>query len=218
MTFVCDAVDQRKHGSDAGHPSVRQSSILSRDSNQINKEGPQATQRQWLLDSNARRIYLCQILHLKVWKALLLGGTLILLFGAQLRELYIPKSGDVAVDVVFMTVFCFFWVDIIIRMDCEINYFHLYLFSSWGYSSGILGSTTTTNNSETLEPDPTFGHCCGRPFHIGSFLFWCDVVSDLALLREIAFVDPGRMFDEARIEIYLNDYGMPLDVSKKHSH
>lgn len=196
--------------------NLRQSSTTPTrgDDSQSKMEAPPTVRRVryplWL-DSNARKRYLLNILNLHLWKALMICFTTILLFGAQIRDLFVPKNGDLAVDVVFLVVFCFFWIDTILRMDCESNYFHLYLLSFLGYSSG---PRISKSNSEPLEIHPSVGYCFGRPFHIGSFLFWCDVVSNLALLREITLVDPEGMFDEARIHINLDDFGMPLHVSK----
>lgn len=197
--------------------NVPQPSTPTRDEIQNKMEAPQTIRRvhfPLIGDSNERRLYLLEILNLHVWKALLICFTTISLFGAQIRDLFFPKSADLAVDIVFFVVVCFFWMDTIFRMDCETNYFQLYLFSSFGYSSGITIPRSMNSHSDSREVDPSIGHCIGRPFHIGSFLFWCDVIANLALLREISLVDFSGIFDEARIEIYLDDYGMPMDVSK----
>ena len=224
MNFLRNVTGQRnqEYSSDTPH-SFRNNNhnnlSSTRDDNQSKIEAPQAIPRvrfPLLWDSNERRLYLLDILNLHMWKALIICFTTILLFGAQLRDLFLPKTADLAVDIVFLIVVCFFWVDIMFRMDCETNYFRLYLFSSFGYSSGIaMPRPITSSNSDSHQVDSSVGHCCGRPFHIGSFLFWCDIISTLALVREITLVDLTGMFDEARIDIRLDDYGMPADVSKK---
>ncbi len=221
MNLVQGAMGQRNQDYDApttyrnNHSTPHTSSIRD-DTNPNKMEAPQSIRRircPLLLDHNARRLYLLKILNLHVWKALMICFTTILLFGAQIRDLFFPKSADLAVDIVFLIVVCFFWVDSLLRMDCETNYFRFYVFSSFGYSSGSTVPRGTT--SDLREVDPSVGHCCGRPFHIGSFLFWCDIISTVALLREITLVDPTGIFDEARIEIRLDEFGMPLDVSNE---
>ncbi len=199
------------------HSTPQTASIRDDTMNPNKMEAPQSIRRTrcpFLFDHNARRLYLLQILNLHVWKAFMICFTTILLFGAQIRDLFFPKSADLAVDIVFLIVVCFFWVDTLFRMDCETNYFRFYLFSSFGYSSG---RTVPPRISDVRDVDPSVGYCCGRPFHIGSFLFWCDIISTVALLREITLLDPTGIFDEARIEIRLDQFGMPLDVSNEES-
>ncbi|GAX18664.1 hypothetical protein FisN_10Hh123 [Fistulifera solaris] len=220
MNFVRGSMGQRNQNYDApattyrsSHSTPQTASIRDDTMNPNKMEAPQSIRRTrcpFLFDHNARRLYLLQILNLHVWKAFMICFTTILLFGAQIRDLFFPKSADLAVDIVFLIVVCFFWVDTLFRMDCETNYFRFYLFSSFGYSSG---RTVPPRISDVRDVDPSVGYCCGRPFHIGSFLFWCDIISTVALLREITLLDPTGIFDEARIEIRLDQFGMPLDVS-----
>ena len=154
-----------------------------------------------------RKHYIQRILNNRLWKASLILFTFFLLFGAQIR-VFLPKQVDTAFDVIFMLGFVFFSVDILLRMDAERNYFHLYLCGCVSYSSGP--KTAEPSDITTLPVG-----CCGRkrqPFHVGSFLFFCDVVSTFVFLREISFLFPQN-FEEEQVYIGLGKYGLPQSVS-----
>jgi hypothetical protein len=148
----------------------------------------------WPADS--RHFFLRQIIQSRAWKFVLIVFTLLLLFGPQIREMFIPKGGDTAMDVIFMVALVFFTFDIFIRIDVEPNYFSFDLFcwrqrrqqTSSDLASGWMG--------------------CGS-YGFGSFLFWCDVVSTLTLLHEISFINQSG-FDEVTIDIRLNQFGVPV--------
>jgi len=220
MTFLRGIMGQRNQDyvSDApqSYPASQSSQSLRQQQNQsmrsmnvqetIVEEGTRSSLLRWCCpqrrsgvsccDPLARKQFLWRLLNDRFWKAPLICFTFILLFGAQIRDLFIPKEGDLAVDVVFMVAFVFFWIDIIFRMDAETNYFQSYLCCSIGYSSGFVGSTRTSSgmgsngSSVPSEPATGIGHTpsfCGfqgRPFHLGSFLFWCDVISAMALYEK----------------------------------
>jgi class 3 adenylate cyclase len=147
----------------------------------------------WPADS--RRYFLGRIIQSRSWKFILIVFTLLLLFGPQIRDMFIDKAGDTAMDIIFMTALVFFTLDILIRIDVEPNYFSFDLFcrrqrpqASSDLASGWMG--------------------CGS-YGLGSFLFWCDVVSTLTLLHEISFINRDR-FDEIQINITLDSFGVPV--------
>lgn len=131
-------------GAASQHPST----------SRINEEVPQRC-------SNAeyRRAVEQNVLSSHAWKAVLIFFAFVLLFGAQIRALFIPKAGDIAVDVVFLLALVFFATDIGMRIDSEDGYF------SW---------ICCKNNK-----------CCS----VGSFLFWCDFVSTLTLIYDLSFIN-----------------------------
>jgi len=63
------------------------------------------------------------VLNSKPYRILLIVLTFILLFGAPIQTLVIPKAGDDACNAVFMATFVVFIVDICMRIDAEPNYF-----------------------------------------------------------------------------------------------
>lgn len=147
----------------------------------------------WPADS--RRSFLGRIIRSRSWKFILIVFTLFLLFGPQIRDMYISKDGDTAMDVIFMTALVFFTVDILIRIDVEPNYFSFGLFCRRQRSQGSSDMATGWMG-------------CGG-YGLGSFLFWCDVISTLTLLHEISFINRDH-FDEVRIDIRLDMFGVPV--------
>jgi hypothetical protein len=143
--------------------------------------------------AGSRHDFLGRIIKSRSWKFILVVFTLLLLFGPQFRDLFIPKDGDTAMDIIFMVALVFFTLDILIRIDVEPNYFSFDLFCrrQRPQASGDLG-----------------GMGCGS-CRLGSFLFWCDVISTLTLLYEISFINHNH-FDELEINIRLDRFGVPV--------
>jgi hypothetical protein len=46
---------------------------------------------------------------------------------------------------------------------------------------------------------------------VGSFMFWCDVVSTLALLHDISFINQ-REYEMPELKLELNEYGIPVST------
>jgi hypothetical protein len=148
----------------------------------------------WPADS--RRYFLGRIIQSRSWKFILIVFTLLLLFGPQIRDMYISKDGDTAMDVIFMCALVFFTLDILIRIDVEPNYFSFDLFCRRG------------QRKEGSSDLATGWMGCGS-YGLGSFLFWCDVISTLTLLHEISFINRDH-FDEIQINIQLDMFGVPV--------
>jgi hypothetical protein len=164
-----------------------------------------------------RRPYLKSVLDSRWYKALLIVLTFILLFGAQIRFIFIPAAGDAGCDVVFMAVFCIFWLDIFVRVDVEPNYFHLNICGlTWKKSrrnSGSGGSDSSRNHQRGHSHAGTASGGWCSAFEVGSFLFWCDVVSTLALMQDISFINPSY-FSEYAVVILLDSFGVPVRIRK----
>jgi hypothetical protein len=124
----------------------------------------------------------------KPWKVLLPFFTLLLLFGSQIQSLAVPKRGDIAFDVLYTLGLAFFLVDLCIRCRIEPNYF---MFSICGRGIG----------------DAPGSVVCG------SFMFWCDLVSTLAFLYDISYVNT-RHYDMITVDIALDPFGQPVSFAK----
>ena len=163
-----------------------------------------------------KRFLLYRVLNARLWRALLIFFTFILLFGAQFRDLFIPKAADPAIDAIFVIAFLFFTADMIFRVDAEFNYFHLYLCNCVGYSSGVAADRVhDAARDPRVSGVNTLPGCCGtqpQPFQVGSFLFFCDLISTIVLLREISFVMP-KNFEELFVNIELDEFGLLEHVS-----
>ena len=140
-----------------------------------------------------RQYVLLSIIKSRFWRVMLIFFTIILLFGAQFRDIFIPSSGDTALDVLFMMAFCVFWIDIFIRIDVEPSYFKFHF--------------SCRRSSKDSDNNPNWT-TCGN-FRFGSFIFWCEVVSTLALLYDISFI-AKKNFDEQSYTIKLDRYGLPV--------
>lgn len=188
--------------------SLRQSSMRSISA------GSTANRRCLACVNTQRKLSFWRLLNTRVWKIIFICFTIILLFGAQVRDLLVPavsdpEALDTAFDYINIVVLVYFCVDIIMRVDAEPNYFQLHLFGCCDYFSGYVNHDSA---SETLGA-ASFT-LCGKsiPCHIGSFLFWCDTIATMLLLREISLVGWGNKFDEGYISIVLAESGLMHSV------
>ena len=68
-----------------------------------------------------------RLINTKAWQAFIVLFTIVLLFGAQIQDLWCPPSSDVAFDVIFTCAFVFLIVDVILRSAADPTYFILNL-------------------------------------------------------------------------------------------
>jgi len=127
------------------------------------------------------------LLSTRIWQILLVFFTILLLFGAQFQELCVPKGGDVVFDVLFTMALVVFALDIIFRMYTEPQYFEFNLCGK------TLGDTPVAWGS----------------FRLGSFMFWCDLISSLTLLYDISYINKS-LFNIVTIDIELDHFGLPV--------
>ena len=114
------------------------------------------------------------------WKVILIFFTLFLLFGAEIRDIFLPKTMDTAIDIIFSIALVFFTIDILVRVIAETNYFH------WRFRDEYTGHWRPT---------------------IGSFLFFCEAVATVAILYEISYINPKEVNE---YYIVLDIFGIPL--------
>ena len=132
-------------------------------------------------------VFMEKCIYGKAWRVLLFFFTLLLLFGSQIQDLAVPKSGDIVFDVLYTLGLVFFIIDQSIRCRIEPNYF---MFSIGGRGIG----------------DAPGKVVCG------SFMFWCDLVSALAFLYDISYVNT-RHYDMITVDITLNEFGQPVSLA-----
>jgi hypothetical protein len=124
------------------------------------------------------------------WKGMMTFFSLCLLFGSQIRHLWVPSSVDTACDIFSTITFSFFILDILMRSCVEPHYLNLNL---WSTDRGQYGDTREKNFTCVL----------------GSFLFWCDLLSTVTLLYDISFINKAQ-YDVMDIQIELNENGSPV--------
>jgi hypothetical protein len=75
------------------------------------------------------------------------------------------------------------------------------------HTSGINHSMGSEHRTESVQSSSP-ASCCGS-LSVGSFLFWCDVLSTLTLLTDISFINRAN-FSEQHLVITLGAYGLPV--------
>lgn len=95
----------------------------------------------------------------------------VMLFGAPIQDLFLPKSADVAFDVIFTLAFVMLLVDILILCIVDKAYF------AWKR----VGTSLTPQKS-----------CKWCNIHAGSFMFWCDVVGTITFIYDLSYINPVR--------------------------
>ena len=159
----------------------------------VREEGPTMSQKMWnmainLTDCIHVRCVNYRVLNTSLWKAATGFFTAVLLFGSQIHHLWMPSQADEAMDVVYGVAFLFFVADMGLRVYAEPNYFQ-FQFGHCGY-----------HNNYSFES----GSC-----QLGSFMFWCDLISMMALLYDISIINQGNAITPEE-EIILDENGRPV--------
>ena len=123
-----------------------------------------------------------------IWKALLLVATFLLLFGSSIQFIAVPKEGDLAFDVLYTLALVIFVFDMALNVVIDPEYFNF-------------------NFCVRRKDEKSF---YSSTFTMGSFLFWCDVLSTLSLLFHISYIN-RREYEMMKIQIRLNEYGVPVN-------
>lgn len=166
---------------------------------------PEASRGRFSLSYN-QQLRLWYMLHHPFWEAGMILFSFLLLFGAQLRQLCLPKTMDLTCDVVFLIAFVVLLLDVVFRSVAVPEYFQCSCFTKGGDQQqrrrGCFGRNINRNSKD-------------RPseFQFGSFLFWCDLLSTLMLLREISFTNLEGSFQEQEVKVNLDAWDMPVRVS-----
>lgn len=122
-----------------------------------------------------------------VWRVVVAFNSFLLLFGSEVQELWIPPEGDLTMNVLYCLGFAVFSMDMIMRCFLDPKYVQ----------------SPRCRNNENAQ-NSAWGRC-----QLGSFLFWCDLVSTLAFMYSISFIH-SQAFAIQTIDISLNDIGIPV--------
>lgn len=163
--------------------SGRSSPIL--DGSELDESTANCSRCTWLQPSPRFLHGLSVIIKSPLWKIIIAFNTVLLLFGSEFQELFIPPTGDIVMDILFFIALGVFTADIIMRCYLEPNY----------------ASLPTCHPN---QQNSAWGRCS-----MGSFLFWCDFVSTLTLLYNISFIN-AHTFQAKTIDITLNVIGIPV--------
>ena len=141
------------------------------------------------IPSYVRQHFFERLIGTRTWRTTFTLFTIALIFGAQVRDLFCPKAADNIFDIAFLVIIGFFAVDILMRVDVEPNYF---VFRAFGRGQSNFEESTTCLDLQ-----------------LGSFIFWCELCSTLALLYEISLINK-RDFGMQTVDIKLNAFGTPV--------
>mmetsp|Transcript_1762 Transcript_1762/g.3417 ORF Transcript_1762/g.3417 Transcript_1762/m.3417 type:complete len:1158 (-) Transcript_1762:1419-4892(-) len=142
------------------------------------------------IPSYVRQNFCERLISSRTWRITFTLFTIALIFGAQIRDLFCPKAADDIFDIAFLVIIGFFAVDILMRVDVEPNYF---VFRAFGRGQSTFEESTTCLDLQ-----------------LGSFIFWCELCSTLALLFEISLINQ-RDFEMQTVDIRLNTFGTPIE-------
>ena len=105
-------------------------------------------------------------------------------------------------DILYTVAFGLFCLDIILRMLSVPGYF--------GFNcSSALHRTIKACCRKGTARRPQYYDAYEKPLHIGSFLFWCDVLSTLTMLYGISYINKSQS-EMIVVDIQLDPYGIPV--------
>mmetsp|Transcript_20576 Transcript_20576/g.44963 ORF Transcript_20576/g.44963 Transcript_20576/m.44963 type:complete len:1245 (+) Transcript_20576:360-4094(+) len=130
--------------------------------------------------------------------------TLLLLFGESIQYLWCPKSADLAFNYLYTIGFAFFIIDVVMRCYVSPAYF-VFEFCGLDYRFDAQG---------TRRPRPPPGGLkggWGESFiKIGSFMFWCDIISTVTLLYDITWINTG-LLERTGVTIPVDVLGVAIE-------
>lgn len=135
-----------------------------------------------------------RLIRSRLWKLLMIFFYGFLVFGPQIYHI-MEHFQETTFNILALVTFGFCLVDMGLRVLVEPNYFQ------FGVSS-----CCQTSNKFGVGNDNHHSSCV-----VGSFLFWCDLVSMAAILLDFVGVNHHRN-EIQTIEIELDSYGFPVRV------
>lgn len=148
---------------------------------------------------------------------------MMMLFGSHVQNLWCDPQFDGVFDILFSLVFCLFLVDIGLRILVVPGYVSFKykgvlntLYGPVHWIKTVGGNTHGNNNKKgsrryrnqgVVEEDP---EKWGK-INIGSFLFWCDVISTASLLYEISYINKSKN-RIMELDIQLDPLGIPVSA------
>jgi hypothetical protein len=153
-----------------------------------------------------------------VWRILYIFFSIFLLFGSSIQDLLVGPDIDIAFEVIRNIMLAYFILDMMIRCVTDKEYFVCTVGGEGSESATTTIPTTRPsvagyNNATSRSTRYSTAHHDARDMHpsctVGSFLFWCDVVSTLAILYDLSYVN-NNANGLRQVEIGLNSDGVPV--------
>ena len=164
---------------------------------------------EFLRDRYERQYFFLVVMTNPVWRFLMCLCILLLLFGSQVQNLWCDPSYDAMFDILYTIAFGVFLVDIAMRILVVPGYI--------GFKYKTLMNLLMRRCRKKRKNDTRRGRDAmvnedrdrWSNIHIGSFLFWCDVVSTCSILYEISYINKMQT-DVKAADIHLDSFGIPV--------
>ena len=154
---------------------------------------------EFLRDPFERQYFFLVVITSPLWRFLMCLCILLMLFGSPVQHLWCDPKYDAAFDVLHTIAFCVFCLDIILRILVVPGYI------SFKYKSLMHQFNWKKRRYSRVDEDlEKWGK-----IDIGSFLFWCDVISTACLLYEISYVNKSQNKIHT-VDIRLDAFGIPV--------
>jgi hypothetical protein len=135
------------------------------------------------------------------WRLLIAGLTLVLLFGSSMQMWAVPKEGDTGLDALYLFGFVIFMIDVVFNA-----------YADPGYLVCVPCNSRTSNRSSQTSRD---FFCRQQQFcGVGSFNFWCDLISSVGFLYDVSFINQTE-FAMQYVYIQLDLIGVPVRNAKR---
>ncbi|KAG7368756.1 adenylate cyclase [Nitzschia inconspicua] len=131
------------------------------------------------------------------WKFLIITLTLLLLFGSPIQFWAVSKEVDVVFDALYIFGFVFFMIDIVLNSYADPRYLECNPFHR-----------KMRRSHKATNTDGYYAHSwsCG----VGSFNFWCDLISSIGFLYDVSFINQAEFFMHS-MYIELDRTGVPIN-------
>ncbi|KAG7368758.1 PAS domain containing protein [Nitzschia inconspicua] len=172
----------------------------------------------WYPHENARPTWNSKIYTLSkstFWRLLYVLFSLFLLFGSPVQAFAVGSTGDTVFAVLRNIMLGYFIMDMFIRCMTNQDYFVCYTRARAASlvtptvapptRSSAVGSGSGGNRHSLSYMDAKETH---SPCIIGSFLFWCDLISTVTTLYDLTYVNHNA-YGVREVEIGLDDLGRP---------
>lgn len=150
-----------------------------------------------------------------VWKSLYVAFSLFLIFGPPVQALAADRpASNVVFEVLRNMTLIFFLIDMTVRLMRDKDYFVCNPSCGSGLGQAVMtgdrgggGARNSSFYGTEVKDSASFLSCCD----IGSFLFWCDLISTSAILYDLNYINP-TLTRIKTMYIILNSEGIPVSI------
>ena len=142
---------------------------------------PRLAKRKWNCSMYSVLQWASRLIHSLYWKIVMILFTVILLFGSPVQT-FLHKDVDVYFNIMYIVALCVFVFDMLVHLMTDKDYFGFhppaFLFCLGTKRKPRRGGRSSNSGADKLG--------------IGSFKFWCDLVSTAMLFYDIRYTNAGN--------------------------